>query len=185
MKLITKYSSLLLIFFVCQKATLSQSVRFTCYMKSQCLNEPTQIKKYTLSNSDTTFFSDDSGVCNVTLLGAYSLYSSELIAGVESPQFSFTHFGSFKDTVQSWALYPILLIDGKSSKGLKTGDWLYCDNRCNGYYTDYYYNGNKRMEGKFKKGKPVGELKFYSESGKLKYVEYYSKRGRKIRSEYK
>jgi len=63
------------------------------------------------------------------------------------------------------------------------GGWLYCGKPCEDYKIDYYDNGQKMMEGKFKKGKPVDNLKFYNASGKLKYIEYYNKRGKKIKSE--
>lgn len=162
---------------------ISQNVKFTCYFKSACSEKVTPLKKITLSNSDTCIFSNDDGECNVSALGTYTIYSTELVTGVESPQVSFTYFGIFRDTVQSWALYPVLLFDGMRSNGVKTGDWLCCGNRCNGYYTDYYINGNKRVEGKFKKGKPVGKVQFYNEAGKLRFIVYYNKRGRKIKSE--
>lgn len=174
---------LLLFLFVIQGCVQGQSIHFTCYKKSVCLNEPIQLKRYTLSNADTTFTSNDSGVCYVANVGTYTLYSTEIVTGVESPKVEVTFFGKIADTLQSWALYPVLIVDGKV-KNLKIGNWVYCGERCEGYKVDYYNNGQKRVEGKFKKGRPVGELKFYNESGKLKYLEYYNKRGRKLKSEY-
>lgn len=155
-----------------------QGIHYTCYKKSECVNKPIQIKKYTLSNSDTTFISNDSGVCYVTFLGNYTFYSAEITSGVESYKIEFTFLGKVVDTIRSWALYPVFIVDGQGSD-LKTGDWVFCGSKSNGYLIDYHHNGQKRIEGLFKNGKPIGDLKFYDELGKLKYVEVYSDEGKK------
>ena len=43
-------------------------------------------------------------------------------------------------------------------------------------------NGQKRVEGNFKKGKPVGQVKWYDMNGKVINVDHYDKEGKKVRS---
>jgi hypothetical protein len=52
--------------------------------------------------------------------------------------------------------------------------WIYlnCENPCNGIEVDFFKNGNKRIEGKFDKGKPI-ELKKYRENGKIFSHAFY------------
>lgn len=171
---------LLLLFFFIQAQVTAQSVHYTCYKKSVCSNRSSQVKRFSLSNSDTTYRSDESGVCYVTKLGSYFLLSSEIDTGVEPPKVEFTTFNNVQDTVQSWAMYPIL-IQGYGDD-LEPGDWVYCDNRCDGVKIDYYKNGQKRVEGKFKKGKPVSYVRFYDTTGKVVNVEQFDKDGKKVRS---
>lgn len=173
-------AGLLLLFTLFQGYVQAQELRYTCYKKSVCNNRPVQIKRFSLSNSDTTFRSNENGVCNVTKLGTYFLLSSEIDTGVEPPKIECRSFGNMQDTVQSWAMYPVL-IRGYGD-GLEPGDWLYCDDRCEGNKIDYYKNGQKRVEGTFKRGKPMGHVKWYDTTGKVINVEQYDKDGKKIRS---
>ncbi|MBL7840940.1 MAG: hypothetical protein JNJ75_12405 [Cyclobacteriaceae bacterium] len=52
-----------------------------------------------------------------------------------------------------------------------------CDQLCEGYNVDYFDNGNKRLEGYFKKGNPVGQLIFYHPDGRKKEIHHYDKAG--------
>lgn len=54
--------------------------------------------------------------------------------------------------------------------------YLDCSGLCEGYCVDYYKNGNKRLEGNFSNGRPLGKLIFYDESGNISYIEKYSKK---------
>ena len=171
---------LLLLFFFLQGYVQAQSVHYTCYKKSVCIKDPVKVKRFSLSNSDTTFRSNDMGVCTVTKLGTYFLLSSEIDTGVEPPKVEFKSYGNVQDTVQSWSMYTVLA-QGYADE-FETGDWICCDNRCDGNRIDYYKNGQKRVEGTFKKGKPVGMVKYYDNTGKVINVETYDKEGKKIRS---
>jgi hypothetical protein len=171
---------LLLLFLLIQGHVKAQSLRYTCYKKSVCSNHPSQVKRFSLSNSDTTFRSNESGVCYVNKLGSYFLLSSEIDTGVEPPKVEIKAFDNIQDTVQTWAMYPILI--QSYADDIEPGDWLYCDNKCDGVKIDYYKNGQKRVEGKFKKGKPVSYVRFYDSTGKVVNVEQYTKDGKKIRS---
>jgi len=45
----------------------------------------------------------------------------------------------------------------------------------NGQGVFYYESGSKQKEGTYEDNKPIGELKYYDESGKLQAIEYYGK----------
>lgn len=53
-----------------------------------------------------------------------------------------------------------------------------CDRKCEGRQKDYYQNGNRRIEGNFIGGKPVGRLIFYRPDGSIMEVHKYSRKGR-------
>jgi len=59
-----------------------------------------------------------------------------------------------------------------------------CDEVCNGLQKDFYSNGKIRMEGEFKNGVPVKELKKYNENGELVEIELYRKDGTYRKSKY-
>lgn len=67
----------------------------------------------------------------------------------------------------------------KGSKSYSVWDlkYYYCDELCNGRYTDYYKNGQKRLKGKFKKGFHVGKLYYYNKMGTLIKTERYNRKG--------
>jgi hypothetical protein len=52
-----------------------------------------------------------------------------------------------------------------------------CEQLCEGYKVDYFDNGNKKLEGHFKKGNPVGQLIFYYPDGRKKEIHHYDKLG--------
>lgn len=52
-----------------------------------------------------------------------------------------------------------------------------CDKLCNGETIAYYDNGEKRLEGVFKDGVPIGKLIFYKKDGSVCKVEKYNKKG--------
>lgn len=57
--------------------------------------------------------------------------------------------------------------------------WTCCDSNCNGYQIDYYDNGNIRLEGFFKNGRPKGEIKFYRPDGSIESIIFYKGKYRK------
>jgi hypothetical protein len=93
-------------------------------------------------------------------------------------------FGLNVDTFKQADIVEVVTMDyNPLSKNKEWSGWLCCGKRCEGYKIDYYNDGKVRMEGLFRNGKPIGQLKFYNNEGKLKYVEFYNKRGKKIKSE--
>jgi hypothetical protein len=67
---------------------------------------------------------------------------------------------------------PKLLFSFGNELHSKRWNYLNCEKVCDGMETDFYENGNKRIEGNFKNGKPV-ELKEFKENGKLFSQSFY------------
>lgn len=162
----------------------SQEIHFKCYLKSICSEDITELKEYTLNKQGFFFSSLNNGSTATLPDTGYYVLKSSMIATEGDSLVIYIGTGINIDTVKKRDLIDVVFIDSKPLKGMSQGGgWLYCNKPCEGYKVDYYNNGKKMMEGKFKKGKPVGDLKFYNEKGKLKYIEYYNKRGKKIRGE--
>jgi hypothetical protein len=75
----------------------------------------------------------------------------------------FDSFGTFRDTFYIKKIIPVIYISNPPFSEYTT-----CDSLAEGFISDYYYNGNKRMEGRFKNGQPVDSLMLYYRSGILK-----------------
>ena len=56
------------------------------------------------------------------------------------------------------------------------GKYYKCKELCRGHEIDYYKNGNKRLEGRFKKGWPR-VLKYYGKNGDLLKTEKFDRHG--------
>jgi hypothetical protein len=59
-----------------------------------------------------------------------------------------------------------------------------CDKVCDGLQQDFYANGKMRMEGEFKNGIPVKEIKKYNQSGDLVEIMLYRRNGTFKKSKY-
>jgi hypothetical protein len=160
--------------------SFSQEIKYRCYLKSQCNADIKELKIYQLNKGSFNYFSENRGsIAILSDTGMYVLKSSELAIEGDS-MLVHIGYGINIDTVKQRDIIDVVFIDSKPLKGMSQGGgWLCCGKPCNGYKADYYNNGQKLIEGKFKNGKPVGELKFYNQRGQLKYIEYYNKRGRK------
>lgn len=175
----------ILIFAFFQMGFLSaklQNVQFRCYVKSNCDKTITELDNYSIRKGIFVFHSLSYG--NSAILpdtGVYVLVSPKI--SEDSLIIHVDNYGLNADTIRQRELYSVLVVDSKPGE-IRNGDWLYCGKLCNGYMVDFYNNGNKYLEGVFKRGKPVGFLRYYSENGALRYIEYYNRRGRKVRSEY-
>lgn len=67
---------------------------------------------------------------------------------------------------------PKILFGGGNELHSQSWTYLNCNKICEGKETDYYFNGNKRLEGIFENGKP-SEIKFFRENGTLESQEIY------------
>ena len=65
-----------------------------------------------------------------------------------------------------------ILFGGGNELHSQRWTYLNCNKICEGKETDYYSNGNKRLEGNFENGKP-SEIKFYRENGTFESQEIY------------
>ncbi len=73
-----------------------------------------------------------------------------------------------KDTI----IIPRILLSTGNELHTKRWGYLNCNKLCNGIETDFYSNGNKRLEGNFINGKPK-EIKFFRENGTIEKLEIY------------
>jgi|GEM_PF-1571052 len=163
--------------------SFSQEIKYECYLKSRCDPGVKMLGAYQLSKGSFKYFSESQGSTAILRdTGTYILRSSDLAIEGDSIKVH-VGYGTNADTIKKRDMVDVVFVDSKPLKGMSQGGgWLCCGKPCEGYNVDYYNNGQKMIEGNFKKGKPVGELKFYNEAGKLKYIEYYSKRGVKLKS---
>jgi len=116
--------------------------------------------------------------------GIYVLKSSRISVKGDSILIHVTYRDNI-DTIKQKDIVDAVFVDSQQSKGMtQGGGWFCCGKPCDGYKTDYYENRKKLMEGEFKNGEPVSKLKFYKQDGTIKYVEYYNRRGRKVKNEF-
>ena len=73
-----------------------------------------------------------------------------------------------KDTI---VIPKIVFAEGKELNDRK---WAYlnCDRLCQGSETDYYANGEKRLEGTFQRGKPE-KIRYFREDGRMETEEFF------------
>lgn len=162
----------------------SQNVKFTCHLTTSCKNDTIVLEEYELRKGDYHYYSLNSGaIASLPDTGTYILSSYKISTEGDSIMVHIV-FGVNRIFVKQKDLNDVVILNyDKNAHNPSWSGWMCCGKKCEGYKVDYYNNGNKRMEGKFKKGKPVGDLKFYNAIGKLKYIEYYNKKGKKIKSE--
>lgn len=175
---------ILLLFFTLPIAIqfcFSQTIEVKIYVLDSCSNSVKKLELFELKKNSQTFIfnSDIDSSLILKDTGVYFLQSQYVSGKVE---LKVTKFGQYIDTlVQSNVIETLTIHQKPSYRG-----WLCCDKKCEGFQIGYYQNGNKRVEGTFHEGKPIGELKFYNENGEPSFIEYYNKRGKFInRKDYK
>lgn len=152
-----------------------QEFRFKCLLRSKCSDTLKELDEYTLRKGDKYYYSLNLGnIIAVADTGTYILESSKIDAPV---RVQINQEGLNIDTLQEVSIYQILLLDGKKQKK-KSGNWVCCGKPCNGLETDYYANGKKRMEGKFRNGLPIEKVLYYDDMGKLLRKVKYDKYGK-------
>ncbi|SEL53467.1 hypothetical protein SAMN04487910_2745 [Aquimarina amphilecti] len=67
---------------------------------------------------------------------------------------------------------PKILFAGGNELHSQRWTYLNCEKVCNGIETDFYSNGNKRLEGKFENGKPK-YIKYFRKDGIIENEELY------------
>ena len=75
-------------------------------------------------------------------------------------------------TINDTIRIPKILFSFGSELHSKRWNYLNCNKVCDGTETDFYSNGNKRLEGIFKNGKPI-EIKDFRQNGKLLTQTFY------------
>ncbi|AXY74127.1 hypothetical protein D3H65_09145 [Paraflavitalea soli] len=152
-----------------QNCSYSQSVSFSLYGYNGCSAKTERIGLYFLKKDSTINTPVDStGICLLQDTGVYKL--STLFFD-EQKTYSFHTFSSYTDTIRIFSIQ-------ECSKLHSFSGYCCCGKKCEGYQVDYYSNGQKRIEGTFEEGVPIGSLKLYNTDGSLKSIRKYSKKGK-------
>ena len=158
----------------------TQEIQFKCYLKSNCNNSIILLDNFSIKKNEFIYYSLNNGpIANLPDTGTYILKSPKIPE--DSVLVSIDTRGLNIDTLKQKDVFQIVFIDTKPSKDLKNGDWVCCNKKCEGYKIEYYTNGNKYFEGRFKNGKPTGIFRYYSLIGKLKLIVQYDKNGEIIK----
>ena len=167
-------------FLIICSSSFSQ-IKFTLYGANPCSGKANKIEFFGLKkNGLTSNVTDTTGVLILQDTGTYVLsYVMEKIDSSElGKKYEIRSVQNFSDTLR---LIKISACQETTSHPNFFG-YCCCDQKCEGLQIDYYENGNKRIEGFFKEGLPMGKLKFYSSNGKLSMVKKYSKKGKLIKT---
>lgn len=152
----------------------SQIIELRLYIKDSCTNSVQALNYYEIEKDTFYYFSSGNNFVFLPDTGLYKLNSQYISGEIE---LKINNKKIFIDTLKKIDVYEVITVDQHPFfKG-----WLCCNKKCNGYRVGYYCNGNKRIEGTFKRGQPIGELKYYNEDGTLLYIAYYNKRGKYIK----
>jgi hypothetical protein len=182
MKLYSINISVIFILLICFQTSSAQNITYKCYLKSLCSKELKILDNYSLHKNSFHYYSKNGGFeANLQDTGLFVLKSWQLAVEGDSILVHIT-FGTNIDTIKQKDIVEGVFIDLKPLKGMTNGGgWFYCGKPCNGYNVDYYNNGKKNIEGRFKNGKPIGKLKSYNSNGLIKYIAYYNRRGTKFK----
>ena len=154
------------LFLLPTKNALPQKIQFKLYGVNSCSDSVETITFYNLTNGNNRFFPDEFGVCHLKDTGHYVAHTLS-----DSIPYHISKWDLYVDTVILESLYEC------GSLHVFYG-YCYCGEKSEGYKIDYYYNGNKKVEGNFRKGRPIGRLTFYHIDGRIRKIEVYDKKGR-------
>jgi hypothetical protein len=155
-------------------------IQFKLYGYDSCAKAVKPINFFGLKKNGVVFKSNDTtGIIVLRDTGTYVL--SNVLEYIDESQFGKKYLlnskGDFSDTLRlitiHWCFEP-------TSRPNFVG-YCCCGEKCEGAQTEYYANGNKRVEAFFKDGIPIGKLKFFDPKGKLILVKKY-KRGKLIKT---
>jgi hypothetical protein len=168
-----------IIFLIFCLNVFGQKIGFNLYIYNPCVDSIYSADCYRLilkNDSNVYFVSDSMGFCILPDTGIYRLLVFNNVDD-ENKLYYFKTTGSYNDTITIQKVY------GCYEPTSKPGFYGYCccDKICDGYQIDYYANGKIKFEGLFKNGQPLGELKYYYPSGKIKRIEHYYRFCKKIK----
>lgn len=153
-----------LILFISSKG-VSQIVQFKLYGLNVCNGKFEKVKLFSLNKGNTIYYPNDTnGVCILPDTGHYVLHSDEI------KEYYFNSFGYRSDTINLFSILECYSMHDFSG-------YCCCGEKCEGRGVDYYHNGQKRIEGRFRNGKPIGKVKYYTQDGVLKSIRFYNKKG--------
>ena len=159
-------------------SVFSQSIKFVLYGYNPCTESVEQLSSFGLLKDGVTYsVSDSTGILSLEEEGSYSL--SYVIENIDTTQLGRLYNlqmtrDTFSDTLYLESIYSCL----EPTSHPNFIEYCCCGMKCEGEKSEYYSNGNKRIEGCFKDGIPVGELKLYYPNGHFKQIDFYSKKGK-------
>ena len=162
---------LITLFLLISVVSFSQT-ELDIYFFDECKNEIKKLE-FELIDSDFKLVELDYKKPIIDSLGVYflttklDLKNGDFGADV-SKLIDIKKFGKYTDTIN------ISKIRFVTSNAIHSSYWNYfnCSRLTNGNEIDYYPNGNKRLSGKFKEGKPI-QIKEYNQQGKLQTQIFY------------
>ncbi|MEK7225755.1 MAG: hypothetical protein AAB221_08735 [Bacteroidota bacterium] len=150
----------------------SQQINFKCILKFECDSAHKGLDNFSIrknGSENTLFFLQSNVVLKDT--GVYIL-KSHLIQD-DSVFINFLYFRDYTDTILGAGLQQIVIVPKQSGQG----DYYCCEKLCRGYITEYFSNGIKKFEGKFRNGYPVGRLRTYYMDGRRRSENRYNRKG--------
>lgn len=152
-------------------------VNFQLFAYDACSNEVRRINNFGLKRGDRSFNHTDT--CSLVLEDSGIYILSYVIERIDSSHLGKKYYiksigGDFSDTLRLLKIIPCI----EPTTYPNFSGYCCCDEKCKGRQIDYYQNGNRRIEGNFVEGKPVGKLIFYHPNGSIQEVHKYSRKGR-------
>lgn len=156
--------------------SIAQEIRFELFIRDNCNDTVQKVPFFSLQKNDGNFYPKNND--GIVILKEKGVYELSTIFFDEVRRYTIEDFGIIKDTINM----PKIKQCFEPTSNPSFVGYCCCCKKCEGKKIDYYANGNKRLEGCFKKGKPIGKLKMYYSDGSLRQVDKYNKKGRLIRS---
>ena len=152
----------------------SQNGGIKIYIKNFCKDTVYLYDFITINNSQDSIFIYDCNNSKRLEKGEYRLSILE----IGEITIKLNENENYIDTFYSPSVNELF---GTTSAGGYYG-FYHCDLLCQGKITDYFKSGVKRLEGNFKNGLPIGELRTYYPNGNIMEIREYTrlKRLRKI-----
>jgi antitoxin component YwqK of YwqJK toxin-antitoxin module len=161
---------ILLIFILTFTTNVLSQVEFDIYFFDECKNE---IKKIGFELIDSEFNLVELKNNKIDSIGIFTLATKLDIKNGDYgasvyKTLNIKEFGKYSDTIN------VSKIRFVTSNALHDSYWKYynCSKLCNGIETDFYPNGNMRLQGSFINGKPK-EIKKFRKNGTLETQEFY------------
>lgn len=174
----TKLKCLIIMILLFPLVVRGQKITLQLFSKTKCNDTIKALYPYFASRDSINYIAWENNLVELPDTGEYFIKTAD--AEGDLIRININNIGINVDTILISSILSIAYIP----KYPNFSGWLCCDMKCEGYQVDYYNNGFKRVEGFFKKGKAIGELRYYKLDGSLSVIEYYSKRGKYLRKKH-
>lgn len=176
--LIKLFGIILVVFLLCNESN-AQSYQFRLFGFNPCNGKIELQPFYDLKKGDLIISPrDTSGVCYIEEAGVYELiHILSFYSSVKDNPIKIVIDSTKKLYSDTLRLDAIMKCCGAPTIDPWSG-FCNCGIPCEGYKVDYYMNGNKRIEGHFKKGNAIGKLFYYKSDGSIKCIEKHNRKGR-------